>query len=49
MNYEFIQTQVEGEVLLVKLNRPRKRNAINDETIQEIEACFFLTLIIADS
>lgn len=40
MKYTFIETQVEEEILLVKLNRPRKRNAINDETIREIEDCF---------
>lgn len=40
MKYRFIETQVEGEILLVKLNRPRKRNAINDDTIHEIEHCF---------
>jgi enoyl-CoA hydratase/carnithine racemase len=29
-----------GAVLLVGLNRPAKRNAINDETIEALEACF---------
>lgn len=30
----------EGDVALVKLNRPAKRNAINEDLLDELEACF---------
>ncbi|MBO0938263.1 crotonase/enoyl-CoA hydratase family protein [Fibrella sp. HMF5335] len=36
----FLQTAIQGAVLLVKLNRPDKRNALNDELILGIEALF---------
>jgi enoyl-CoA hydratase/carnithine racemase len=35
-----IKTEVRGEVLLVGINRPEKRNAINDATVLEIEKVF---------
>lgn len=35
-----IQTEINGEVLLVKLSRPQKRNALNDETILALEKIF---------
>lgn len=35
-----VHTEVRGEILLVRLNRPDKRNAINDETILQIENIF---------
>lgn len=35
-----IKTEVRGEVLLVGINRPEKRNAINDATVLEIENVF---------
>jgi enoyl-CoA hydratase/carnithine racemase len=35
-----VQIEREADVLLVKLNRPSKRNAINDALIAELEACF---------
>ena len=35
-----VDTEVRGEILLVALNRPDKRNAINDETILQIEKIF---------
>jgi (methylthio)acryloyl-CoA hydratase len=36
----FIKTEIKGNLLLVSLNRPEKRNAINDETILAIENVF---------
>lgn len=35
-----IEVKVEEQLLIVKLNRPAKRNALNDETILAIEECF---------
>ena len=35
-----IQTEVKGEILLIRLSRPQKRNALNDETILAIEEIF---------
>ncbi len=35
-----IKTEVRGEVLMVGINRPEKRNAINDATVLEIEKVF---------
>lgn len=35
-----IKTEVRGEILLVGINRPEKRNAINDATVLEIEKIF---------
>ena len=35
-----IQTEVKGEILLVRLSRPQKRNAMNDETVLAIEEIF---------
>ncbi len=35
-----VNAEVRGEILLVRLNRPDKRNAINDETILKIENIF---------
>ncbi|HEY5369514.1 MAG TPA: enoyl-CoA hydratase-related protein [Hanamia sp.] len=35
-----IQTEIQGEILLVRLSRPEKRNALNDATILNIETIF---------
>jgi len=35
-----IHTEVRGEILLVRLSRPQKRNAVNDTLILSIEAIF---------
>ncbi len=35
-----VQTEIKGEILLVRLSRPQKRNAMNDATVQAIEAIF---------
>ncbi|CAN5711492.1 crotonase/enoyl-CoA hydratase family protein [soil metagenome] len=35
-----LHTEVQGEILLVRLSRPEKRNALNDETILGIEKIF---------
>ncbi|RDB06027.1 crotonase/enoyl-CoA hydratase family protein [Runella aurantiaca] len=35
-----LQTEIKDELLFVKINRPKKRNAINDELLLSIEAVF---------
>jgi (methylthio)acryloyl-CoA hydratase len=35
-----VQTEVKGEILLVRLSRPKKRNAMNDATVLAIDAIF---------
>lgn len=35
-----LKTEVQGEVLIVSINRPAKRNAINDETVLGLERIF---------
>jgi (methylthio)acryloyl-CoA hydratase len=35
-----LQTEIKDEILFVKLNRPEKRNAVNDELILDIERVF---------
>ena len=35
-----LQTEIKDELLFVKINRPEKRNAINDELLLSIEAVF---------
>ena len=35
-----VHTEVRGEILMVKLSRPEKRNAVNDEMIQTLEKVF---------
>jgi len=35
-----LQTEIKEEILFVKINRPEKRNAINDELLLTIEAVF---------
>jgi enoyl-CoA hydratase/carnithine racemase len=35
-----VDTEVRGEILLVRLNRPQKRNAMNDATVLAIDAIF---------
>jgi enoyl-CoA hydratase/carnithine racemase len=40
VQYKFIQLTSEGDHLHIKLNRPEKRNAINDEMLLEIEQAF---------
>ena len=36
----YLHTEIQGNILLAKLNRPEKRNAINDELILGIEQVF---------
>lgn len=36
----FLQTDIQDNILLVKLNRPEKRNAFNDELVLGLEAIF---------
>lgn len=38
--YSTIQTEIRGEILLIRLSRQEKRNAINDALILEIESVF---------
>jgi (methylthio)acryloyl-CoA hydratase len=40
LNYNFIKTEIKDNILIVSLNRPEKRNALNDATILEIEMVF---------
>lgn len=40
MEDSLLQIEREDDVALVKLNRPTKRNAINDALMDELEACF---------
>jgi enoyl-CoA hydratase/carnithine racemase len=42
MNHQFdvLTTEIRDSILLVRLNRPEKRNAINDETILALEQVF---------
>jgi (methylthio)acryloyl-CoA hydratase len=35
-----VVTQIEGDIAVVRLNRPAKRNALNDSAILELEAAF---------
>jgi (methylthio)acryloyl-CoA hydratase len=35
-----VHTELRGEILLVRLNRPQKRNAMNDATVLAIDAIF---------
>jgi (methylthio)acryloyl-CoA hydratase len=35
-----VHTEVRGEILLVRLNRPKKRNAMNDATVLAIDTIF---------
>jgi (methylthio)acryloyl-CoA hydratase len=38
--YKFLKTELREEILIVALNRPEKRNAVNDALILEIEKVF---------
>ncbi|MEY2631540.1 MAG: hypothetical protein RIR00_194 [Pseudomonadota bacterium] len=40
MNYDNILVSLDGPVAHVRLNRPAKRNAVNNGLLQDIEACF---------
>lgn len=40
MNHSPIKTEIKDNILIVTLNRPEKRNAINDDTILAIENAF---------
>ena len=42
MNSSTVITEVKDNILFVKLNRPEKRNAMNDETILAIEDAFLI-------
>ena len=35
-----VHSEVQGEILLVRLNRPQKRNAMNDATMLSLEGIF---------
>jgi (methylthio)acryloyl-CoA hydratase len=35
-----VKTEVRGEILLVRLSRPHKRNALNDDTVLALENLF---------
>ena len=35
-----VHTEVRGEILMVRLSRPQKRNAMNDATVLAIDAIF---------
>jgi (methylthio)acryloyl-CoA hydratase len=35
-----VDTELRGEILLVRLNRPEKRNAMNDATVLQLEEIF---------
>lgn len=36
----YLQTDIQDDILLIKLNRPEKRNALNDELVLALEALF---------
>ena len=38
--YNTIKVEIQDNLLILSLNRPEKRNAINDETILAIEEVF---------
>lgn len=40
MNYENLLVSIDGSVAHVRLNRPAKRNAVNNGLLQDLEACF---------
>lgn len=40
MNYENILLSIEGEIAHLRLNRPDKRNAVNNSLLHDIESCF---------
>ena len=40
MNYENIQVTLDDTIAHVRLNRPAKRNAVNNGLLQDLEACF---------
>lgn len=40
MKYKFIETAVKDEIYHVALNRPKKRNALNDELMAEVHHAF---------
>ena len=40
MNYENILVSIENSIAHIRLNRPAKRNAVNNGLLQDIEACF---------
>ena len=41
--YQKIEALLEGPCLTIKINRPEKRNAIDDELLLEIEQAFLHT------
>lgn len=40
MTYRYLTTSTDGDIRVITLNRPEKRNAIGDEMLQELEAAF---------
>ena len=40
MSYRYITTALDGDVFVITLNRPEKRNAIGDAMLLELEAAF---------
>ena len=40
MNYENILVTIEDSIAHIRLNRPAKRNAVNNGLLEDLEACF---------
>jgi enoyl-CoA hydratase len=40
MNYKNLVVEIEDKIAIVKINRPDKLNALNYETLNELESCF---------
>ncbi len=40
MGYKYLTSEVDGEICVITLNRPHKRNAIGDEMLQELDTAF---------
>lgn len=40
LNSTLVETEQKGKVLVVSINRPEKRNAVNTETANELNDCF---------
>ena len=40
MVYEFLTTESDGDIRIITLNRPSKRNAISDEVLDELDRAF---------
>lgn len=40
MIYQTLETRMDGPVAIVMLNRPERRNALDERAVAEIEHCF---------